>query len=207
MKHLLVYAVSLSWGIIPGTRNRLARTQRWPGVMASQLKDCHVYEDCLNGRTTIWQDPNRPGRHGLDTLPQTLEKHAPLELVILLLGTNDMAPSHNATARESAGGIKQLAEEILAFTGDAQSTPPKVLIICPPCPNPKGPMLEKLAGARTRAEGMVNHYKKVAEALDCAFFDSASVISVSQIDGVHLDAPEHKTLGLAASDKVNEILG
>ena len=69
MKQVLVYADSLSWGIIPDTRRRFAFHQRWPGVMEGRLTDMdipvRVIEDCLNGRRTVWEDPFKPGRNGL----------------------------------------------------------------------------------------------------------------------------------------------
>jgi lysophospholipase L1-like esterase len=82
MQHILVYADSLSWGIIPTTRERLAFEQRWPGVMEIGLngagKSVRVIEDCLNGRRTVWDDPFNPGRNGLNGLEQRIEIHSPL---------------------------------------------------------------------------------------------------------------------------------
>ena len=72
MQHILVYADSLSWGIVPTTRQRLPFDQRWPGVMENLLNQSgtsvRVIEDCLNGRRTVWDDPFKPGRKGLDGL-------------------------------------------------------------------------------------------------------------------------------------------
>lgn len=69
MQHILVYADSLSWGIVPTTRRRLLFEQRWPGVMEISLcssgQKVRVVEDCLNGRRTAWDDPFKPGRNGL----------------------------------------------------------------------------------------------------------------------------------------------
>ena len=64
MQHILVYADSLSWGIVPTTRRRFAFEQRWPGVMEGGLRssglNVRVIEDCLNGRRTAWDDPFKP---------------------------------------------------------------------------------------------------------------------------------------------------
>jgi len=94
MKQILVYGDSLSWGIIPDTRQRFEFSQRWPGVMEAELQskgfDVRVFEDCLNGRRTVYQDPFKSGRRALDSIAQAIESHSPLSLVILFLGTNDL---------------------------------------------------------------------------------------------------------------------
>ena len=93
MHQILVYADSLTWGIIPDTRRRLPFEARWPGVVEGALlaagKGVRVIEDCLNGRRTVFEDPYKPGRNGLTGLEQRIEVNSPLDLVILMLGTND----------------------------------------------------------------------------------------------------------------------
>jgi hypothetical protein len=94
-----VYADSLSWGIVPTTRQRLPFEQRWPGVLENALisrdQKVRVLEDCLNGRRTVWEDPFKPGRNGQIGLAQRIEMHSPLALVILMLGTNDFQSMHH----------------------------------------------------------------------------------------------------------------
>ena len=89
MHQILVYADSLSWGLIPGTRKRLAFPHRWPGVMERELLRLayavRVIEDCLNGRRTVWDDPFKPGRYGLVGLEPRIEINSPLALVISYL--------------------------------------------------------------------------------------------------------------------------
>ena len=113
MKQILVYGDSMSWGIRPGTRERLPFDQRWPGVMQLALdpngRDIRVIEDSLNGRRTAWDDPFRPGRNGLQGLAQRIEINAPLALVILALGTNDFQAMHPLTPALSAHGIAALS--------------------------------------------------------------------------------------------------
>ena len=108
MQHILVYGDSLSWGIVPGTRQRLAFDARWPGVMegalAAQGRRVRVIEDCLNGRRTVWDDPFKPGRNGLQGLAQRIEAQSPLALVVLMLGTNDFQVMHANNTWGSAQG-------------------------------------------------------------------------------------------------------
>ena len=102
MKHILVYSDSISWGIIPMSRNRFDFNLRWPGILEQNLnaqgQEVRVIEDCLNGRRTIYDDPIRPGRNGLIGLSQQIEIHSPLSITILMLGTNDFQANHDHTA-------------------------------------------------------------------------------------------------------------
>ena len=93
MKQILVYSDSLSWGIIPNTRKRLAFNKRWTGIFENTLnakeQNIRVIENCLNGRRTVWSDPYKDGRNGSHGLAQVMEINSPLSLVVLLLGHND----------------------------------------------------------------------------------------------------------------------
>ncbi|MFV2058926.1 MAG: GDSL family lipase, partial [Thiohalomonadales bacterium] len=112
MQQILVYSDSLSWGIIPNTRNRLKFDERWPGVMENEFNKSpgriRVIENCLNGRRTVWDDPFKPGRNGLDGLAQCIEMSSPLMLIVLMLGSNDFQSMHSYNAWHSAQGIGAL---------------------------------------------------------------------------------------------------
>jgi hypothetical protein len=91
MHQIFVYADSLSWGIISDTRSRFRFDKRWPGIVELQRFgiSVRVIEDCLNGRSTVWKDPFKPGRNGLEGLEQRIEINSPIFLVVVFLGTND----------------------------------------------------------------------------------------------------------------------
>ncbi|HJZ65799.1 MAG TPA: SGNH/GDSL hydrolase family protein [Candidatus Acidoferrum sp.] len=113
MRQILVYGDSLSWGIIPETRKRFAFEERWPGALEKELNasgsNVRVIEDCLNGRRTVWEDPFKPGRNGLQGLAQRIEINSPLALVILMLGTNDFQFCHPySNAWAAAQGVSVL---------------------------------------------------------------------------------------------------
>ena len=202
MQHILVYADSLSWGIIPLTRQRLAFEARWPGVMETILnaegRKVRVHEDCLNGRRTVWEDPYKPGRNGLQGLAQRIEIHSPLALVILMLGTNDFQSMHPHNAWHSAQGIAALITAIRqAPIEPGMPVPPVLVATPPPIRTPQGPIAGKFVGGDEKCAGLAEAYREVADSLDCAFFDAATVTTSSQVDGVHLDADQHATLGEA----------
>lgn len=211
MQHVLVYADSLSWGIIPTTRRRLAFEQRWPGVMEMALdtpnRRIRVIEDCLNGRRTVWDDPFKPGRNGLLGLAQRIEINSPLALVILMLGTNDFQSIHQHNAWHSSQGIQTLVSTIRSAPIEPGMPVPPILVIAPPAiRTPKGPIAPKFAGGERQCVGLAAAYEKLCAELGCPFFDAGSVVGSSEIDGVHLDLAQHLTLGKAVAEVVRPLL-
>ena len=212
MKQILVYADSLTWGIIPNSRNRLPFDQRWPGVVENRLnasgRRLRVIEDCLNGRRTVWDDPFKPGRKGVDGLGQRIEINSPLSLVILMLGTNDFQFSHPYNdAWSAAQGMATLVNEIHNAPIEPGMPVPEILLVCPPrIREPRGSMAEKFRGAELKCAGLAEAYAQVAATLECHFFDAQTVTSSSEIDGIHLDLDQHLKLGNALSEVVCGIL-
>jgi lysophospholipase L1-like esterase len=190
MQHILVYADSLSWGIIPTTRKRLEFDQRWPGVMEIGLnragKTARVIEDCLNGRRTVWEDPFKPGRNGLDGLAQRIEIHSPLSLVVLMLGTNDLQSMHQSNAWLSSQGIAALVTTIRQAPIEPGMPVPPILIV--------------------KFVGLSAAYRETAVTLGCHFFNAGSITPASRIDGIHLDADQHHLLGKAMVSVVAPLL-
>ncbi len=211
MQHILVYADSLSWGIIPTTRRRLAFAQRWPGVMELALtaagRRVRVIEDCLNGRRTVWDDPFKPGRNGLAGLAQRIESHSPLALVVLMLGTNDFQSMHAHTAWHSAQGIAALVAAIRQAPVEPGMPVPPVLVVAPPAiAAPKGPVAPKFVGAESRCVGLAAAYREVCREVDCHFLDAGEFVHASRVDGVHLDLEQHLVLGKIVAGMAEALL-
>ncbi|MES2298394.1 MAG: SGNH/GDSL hydrolase family protein [Pseudomonadota bacterium] len=211
MQHMLVYADSLSWGLIPATRNRLPFEQRWPGVMEAALickgRHVRVIEDCLNGRRTVWDDPFKQGRNGLAGVAQRIEIHSPLELVVLMLGTNDFQSMHEYNAWHSSQGIAALVSAIRTAPIEPGMPAPQVLVVAPPPIRiPKGPLAPKFEGAAKKCVGIASAYQQTCAELSCHFFDAGSVTTSSNVDGIHLDVAQHAILGQALSEVVDLLL-
>lgn len=209
---ILVYGDSLSWGIVPGLRTRLPFAGRWPGVLEGALRargvDARVIEDCLNGRRTVYEDPFKPGRNGHVGLAQRMEVNSPLSLVILMLGTNDFQFNQPfVKAWTAAQGVATLVNTMRTAPIEPGMPVAPILIVAPPAVvNPKGPIGPKFVGAEERCAGLAAAYREMAEMLGCAFFDAGAVVGVSEVDGIHLDGPEHLTLGAALLEPVLSIL-
>lgn len=211
MQQILVYSDSLSWGIIPTTRNRLPFDQRWPGVMEIALNamgnEIRVIEDCLNGRRTVWDDPFKPGRNGLHGLAQRIEIHSPLALVVLMLGTNDFQSMHPHNVSHSAQGMAALVNAVRQAPIEPGMPVPPILIVAPPAiDNPKGPLAAKFEGAQLKSKGLAAALQEVANSLDCRFFDANTVTPVSPVDGIHLDAEQHILLGKALAKEIAALI-
>ena len=212
MQQILVYSDSLSWGIIPTTRQRLPFEQRWPGVMENTLlsseKSVRVIEDCLNGRRTVWEDPYKPGRNGLVGLAQRIEINSPLSLVILMLGTNDLQSMHQHNAWHASQGVATLISAIRGAPIEPNMPVPPILVVVPPViRTPKGPIAPKFEGGEQKCVDLATAYEKVCLGLNCHFFDSNTHITTSDLDGVHLDADQHLILGEALAKVVATLLG
>ena len=207
MKHILIYSDSLTWGIIPNTRKRLPFEDRWAGIFEKELNKesiaVRVIENCLNGRRTAWGDPFKEGRNGSQGLAQVIEMHSPLELVILMLGTNDFQCTHNNSAWLSAQGTLKLINIIRSSPIEPEMPIPKTMIVAPPkIIKPKGYIANKFKGSEGRYGELNNELKIVANENSTDFFDSNTVITASKIDGIHLDKEQHKILGQALAKHV-----
>ncbi|WP_036228172.1 SGNH/GDSL hydrolase family protein [Marinobacterium jannaschii] len=211
MKQILVYGDSLSWGIIPDTRQRFSFDKRWPGVMEQVLLEkgfnIRVFEDCLNGRRTVYQDPFKPGRRALDSVSQSIESHSPLALVILFLGTNDLQSTDQFNAWHASEGMAALVHAVRAAPLEPGMPLPEVLIVAPPrIKHPQGVIGARFSGAEERSCGISERYRLVADQHGCHFFATDDVTPVSRVDGIHLDEYQHKVLGEALAHRTEAIL-
>lgn len=210
---VLVYADSLSWGIVPGTRQRLPLAVRWPGRLehllnADGARPVRIIEDCLNGRRTVWDDPFKPGRNGLEGLAQRIEIHSPLALVVLMLGNNDFQSMHPHNAWHAAQGIGALVHAIrTAPIEPGMPVPPVLVVVPPPIRTPQGPLAPKFVGGEDKCAGLAEAVRAVCDSLGCPVFDAGGVIRSSDVDGVHLDAAAHLALCEALVPVVGGMLG
>ncbi|BBB25560.1 SGNH/GDSL hydrolase family protein [Amphritea japonica] len=211
MKQILVYADSLSWGIIPDSRNRFEFHQRWPGKLEQLLcqdgSNIRIIEDCLNGRRTVLEDPFKPGRNGLKGLQQCIEINSPLTLIIIMLGNNDFQTPHLFKASEAAQGVATLVQAIRKSPLEPGMPMPDILLVCPPpiiCP--KGMIAAKFKGAELKWPGFNKALEHIALETECDFFDAGKVITASHIDGIHLDLEQHQQLAVSIQPLVIDIL-
>ena len=205
---VLVYGDSNSYGTKPMpsllTAERFAPGERWPGVMAAALGEgWRLVEEGLPGRTTVHPDPiSGVHKNGLAVLPAVLESHAPIDLVILMLGTNDLKARFGLPPVEIAVGVEKLVRHIRQdFTGPGGKAP-ALLLICPPAAIEAGCLAEVFAGAEPKSRRLAGFYAEVAARWGAAFLDAGEVIGPSPLDGVHFEAGDHARLGTRVAEAV-----
>ncbi len=203
MKNILCYGDSNTWGCRPGVLSRFPENVRWTGVIGNLLGEGYnVIEDGINGRSTVWDDPGNQCRNGLTGLGYSLYRAKPLDLVIVMLGTNDL----NYTDAEGYyHGIRILAQRILqadtAFPGTSNvfAGTPRLLLVSP---------IETTENMPTHGESKKFPYytQKVAEELHIPWLNAAQFAKPSMLDGCHMEEKYHLALGQAIFEKVKEIL-
>ena len=207
MKSVLCYGDSNTWGYDPATRQRFAPDIRWTGVLANRLgPDYRVIEEGLNGRTTRWDDPIEPGRNGLALLRPCLDTHEPLDLVIVMLGTNDLKRRFNVTASDIAQSAAELTATAGLFARDAEGKPARALLVAPAAVVTLSEFDEMFAGAKEKSRQFSRYFRLASEWYGVPFFDAGSVIVSSEKDGIHLDGEEHRKLGEALAVEVRRLL-
>jgi lysophospholipase L1-like esterase len=211
MKTIMCFGDSNTWGCIPLTGpqppRRYGPAQRWPGVLRRELGDGHwIVEEGLNGRTTVWGDPLEPSRSGKELLAPCLMTHEPIDLVIVMLGTNDLKRRFGVGARDIAAGAGLLLDIVLASTCGPGGSPPQALLVCPPPLGRLGQFAEEFAGAVERSRDLARHYAAVADARSCPWIDAGAHVRSSDDDGIHLDAPDHERLGVVVAQHVRRLL-
>lgn len=193
------------------TRKRLPFEKRWPGAMEITLGNAglpvRVIENCLNGRRTVWDDPFKPGRNGLEGLAQQIEIYSPLALVMLMLGTNDFQSVHSNHAWHAAQDIATLVNTIRNAPIEPGMPIPTILVIAPPAiQTPTGNMADKFQGGDKKCSGLADALIKVCAETNCHFFDAGNSVGSSAVDGVHLDAEQHVSLAHALVAIVTPLL-
>lgn len=212
MKTVLCYGDSLTWGTDAASGGRHGLEDRWPTVLQRALGDgVHVVADGLRGRTTAYDDHLADAdRNGARILPTVLYTHAPIDLVIFLLGTNDMKPVVAGTAIGAFQGMRRLVELVkVSALRDGTGEPPSVLIIAPPplCETADHEFSAMFAGGVAQSRMLASLYADLADEAGCGFFDAGSVAATTPIDGVHLDAENTRAIGKGIEPIVRMMLG
>ena len=210
MKSILAFGDSLTWGVNAATDQRHAFETRWPNVLGSALGGkARVYEEGMNGRTTVFPDPTTTAeRNGAVALPILLTTHQPLDLVIIMLGTNDIKYANRCTAFDASLGMERLIKLVKLHDFSRGYNVPQILIMAPPClVKTKNEWFNELWGhAFDESKRFADHYSRVAQEQDVHFFDAGSVAQADPIDGGHLDAHNTVAIGMALVPHVKRIL-
>lgn len=209
MHNILCFGDSNTYGYNSENGGRFEYAERWTGRLQKLLgEDYLVVEEGLGGRTTVFDDPFSEGRNGLKDIDSALEKHSPLDLVIVMLGTNDTKTNYCASATAIAFGASKIVERVKTHVYRPDFASPKVLLISPPVIK-KGVRLDGCPvfddTSHEKSLRFAPLYKAEAERLNAYYLDSATVAEAGD-DKVHFSREGHEKLALAIRDKVLEIL-
>ena len=217
MKNVLIYGDSNTWGYdsaryVPEADafQRMNEKERWPALVRDRLgPEYHIVEDALNGRTLMWDDPYMPGRNGLKGLQIALDAHAPLDLVVIQLGCNELKDYFNLSAAMIARGMETLVRACsVSYYGYPA---PRVLLIAPAPTHPD--IAELCAGssfgptAYRKSCELGKLYRPIAERYRCGFIDCAELdLEINTVDGLHYSYADHAKLAPIVADKIREML-
>lgn len=189
-----------------GASGRYDRQTRWPAVMAGHLgADWHVVEEGHPGRTTVHDDPIEGAhRNGIAVLPSMLESHKPIDVVILMLGTNDLKSRFSVNPTDIALSLERLIGVIRSFACGPNTTNPGILLVAPPPIIEVGCLAEMFEGGQAKSHGLAASIAAAAARAKVSFLDAGAYIAVSPIDGIHYDELAHSTLALVLAQAIRE---
>lgn len=202
---LLVFGDSNSHGsppiVNPGEYLRFDKAIRWPQIMARALdENWTIIEEGLPGRTTQFDDPVMGGHmNGQTGLRIALESHGPIDLLVIMLGTNDAKTRFNPTPERIVAGIAGLIDIGLSEPMQTRHDGFEILAICPPPVEEVGPIAGEFLGGGAVSAGVAPVLAAHCAARGTAFFDAGTVIEVSPQDGIHFEPEAHQALGAAVA--------
>ena len=209
MKQVLCFGDSNTWGYNGENGERFPWGVRWTSLLQERFDDAHgdvrIIEEGLVGRTTVFEDPLRDGRKGVALFPTVLETHAPVDVVVLMLGTNDCKTVFKASAKVIGAGIVRLLEQAGRIAPGA-----KILLVSP---IELGEDVWKAEfdpefsrESVTVSKELAGEYEKIANQYGCEFLDAASVAVPGVADQEHMDAESHVRLAEAVYERVRVLL-
>ncbi len=210
MKAILCYGDSNTWGYIPASdEERYPRSVRWTGLLQESLgPDWHVIEEGLNGRTTCFDDPTWPGRNGYATLFPILESHFPLDLVVIMLGSNDAKHIFPGKPYACGRALELYVKQIRGHGYGPGKGDPEILVISPTLVKPcvVSDSFDPMTSAAFTKQ-LADVYRRYALALKVHFMDAAAVVEADDADGLHLNPDGHAVFARALQKEILRILG
>lgn len=210
-KTVLCYGDSNTWGYIPGSgKLRYDREVRWPGKLQKLLgKGYYVIEEGLNSRTVVWDDPVTGHRSGLEYLIPCLQSHKPLDLVIIMLGTNDTQERFQLNGYNIARSMRRILDVVLISRAGLNEDAPQILLVAPPHIRdnlPETDLGENMGkGCEWRSREIAENYRQVCEEYGIRFLDAQTVCQADIVDAVHLNEEGHRKLAETLSKVVIEM--
>lgn len=212
-RSLLCFGDSNTHGTMPvtglGDLGRFGPQDRWTGHLAAALSSrWTLIEEGHPGRTTVHDDPiEGPHRNGARILPALLESHRPLDVVLIMLGTNDLKGRFSVNASDIALALEKLVLMIRASNAGPEGGAPKVMLVAPPPIVETGCLAGMFEGGALKSRTLGARIAEAAARQKVPFLDAGAHIAVSPTDGIHYDLPAHRALGAALAAAVEQHFG
>ena len=201
-KNILFFGDSNTWGYIPGTGERYPYEERWTTIVSQKLGE--------DGRTTVFEDPWKTCRCGKENLDYELQNHKPLDLIVVMLGTNDLK---FVSAERSARGIETIVTVILSsnerfmITGPIFPNGVKMLLISPIIVGKSNnPEIDIMPQGHEESKKFGELYRAVAEKYGVYFMDAAEFAEPSTVDSLHSTKEGHQAIADVMTRKIREII-
>ena len=208
-KHIVCFGDSNTHGYCALTNGRFSEEERWTCLLGQLLgEDYLVLEEGLSGRTTCFDDPVHEGLSGLDYIYPCLMSHAPVDLLVIMLGTNDTKERLGANAACIAIGMERLVRKAQSVDcwGDKA---PNILIVCPPAILPlmlKNPCSIPMGkGCVEKSQELPAHLEAKAQLVGAHYINAAEC-EFNQVDGMHLTKKGHAQLAQLLANAVPGLL-
>ena len=211
MKNILCFGDSNTWGYDPATQTRFSKDIRWTGVLQQLLgSKYNVIEEGLNGRTTNVNEKQdhglgyfRPFRSAMDLLSVLIETNSPLDLIIVMLGTNDLKTNFNQSSEMIAKNMRLVCESII---DNDYFQSKSIILVSPTHINEESPnLLDSFVGTTQASQSFSNSYRKISDDLDLYFLDASESVKTNKIDGLHWDTMQHSDFANSLFNKIKKV--
>lgn len=189
---------------------RLAADVRWTGRLQRLLGDgYYVIEEGLGGRTTDLEYADRPGCNGRPYFGPCLQSHHPLDVVVIMLGTNDLKTEFGRSPAAIAAALDGYVSDVAGNAENRAGGPPRIILVSPIHIDDSQPAFAAMNGqnfdasAPGRSRGLAAELRRVAEARGVLFADAATVARAGD-DGLHLTRDSHHRLAGLIAARVKE---
>lgn len=211
MKTILCYGDSNTYGLKSDLTGRYPRDVRWTGLLQKKLgEDYYVIEEGLGGRTTVWDDPIEDHKNGKKYLLPCLDSHKPLDLVVIMLGTNDLKARFSVTPFDIGASMENLIRTILKSDAGIDFQPPQILLVTPVPIHSVGrneDLDQMIPDMEERSKALDFYYRSIAERYHLAYMNPGNAVEINEMDGIHYTPEGHRQMADLMTAKIKEILG
>jgi len=211
MVNILCFGDSNTWGYDPECQTRFLKNKRWTGVLQHLLGDnFNIIEEGLNGRTTNINETKehslgyyRDFRSSMDLVSVLIETNSPIDLVVVMLGTNDLKNNFNQSVNDISSNMRLVCEAII--NNDYFNSKSIILVSPTHINESSSSLLNSFIGTAEKSKSLAKPYKKIADDLDLFFVDASKSVKTNQIDGLHWDAIQHSDFANSICLKIKSI--